>query len=376
MTHRAGERDVAPARPNVETTRTPRSGESGTPRRSIERLAGGPDLPDLDLLLVVAIMAIAVVAAFVGLPAPLRLPIALPAAILLPGYAIGAALFPPGELDAAERAALSFGLSLALVVVAAPVINLTVPGLTAPVVVSFVAAVTWGSAGIALLRRRRHPGSRVPRPRTARQPAARSAVGRSTIGVAVVAIALCAYLVLRVTSPPTEATELSLIGPDGAIASVPATVVVGMPVELTVRIASHEPGAQPYRIVVSSDGRRLAGRDGIVLDDGASQDETIRFGLATAGPGQVVRVELYRGEEAAPYRALSLVFDVVQPGQSSPARGESASPGADSSASPGADSSASPGADSSASPGGSRAGSMAPGAPSSTDASDAPPSSA
>ena len=110
------------------------------------------------------------------------------------------------------------------------------------------------------------------------------------------------------------ATELSLIGPDGAIASVPATAVVGMPVELTVRIASHEPGAQAYRIVVSSDGRRVAGRDGIVVDDGASQDETIRFGLSTAGQGQVVRVELYRGEEAAPYRVLSLVFDVVQSG--------------------------------------------------------------
>ena len=144
MTHRAGERDVAPARPNVETTGTPNS-DRGTPRRVIERLAGGPDLPDLDLLLVVATMAIAVVAVIVALPAPLRLPIALPAAILLPGYAIAAALFPPGELDGAERFALSFGLSLALVVVAAPVINLTVPGLTAPVVVSFVAAVTWGA---------------------------------------------------------------------------------------------------------------------------------------------------------------------------------------------------------------------------------------
>lgn len=356
MTHRAGERDVAPARPNVETTRTPRSGESGTPRRAIERLAGGPDLPDLDLLLVVATMAIAVVAVIVALPAPLRLPIALPAAILLPGYAIAAALFPPGELDGAERFALSFGLSLALVVVAAPVINLTVPGLTAPVVVSFVAAVTWGSAGIASLRRRRHPEYRARAHRTARPPGTRLAVGRWTIGVAVVAFTLGAYLVLRVTSPPTDATELSLTGPDGAIASLPATVVVGMPVDLTVRIASHEPGAQPYRIVVSSDGRRVAGRDGIVVDDGASQDETIRFRLATAGLGQVVRVELYRGEEASPYRVLSLVFDVVHPGQLSPAPSESGSPGAGSSSLPGR----------------SPAGSMAPGAPSSTNASSAP----
>ncbi len=336
MTNRAGERDVAPARPNVETTVTPLIGESGSLRPAIKRLAGIPDLPDLDLLLVVVIMAIAVVAAFVGVPATIRLPIALPAAILLPGYAIGAALFPPGELDAAERAALSFGLSLALIVVAAPVINLTVPGLTAPLVVTVVAAVTGGSAGVAWLRRRRHPGSRVPRPRTARPLAARPVIRRSTIGVAVVAITLGAYLVLRVTSPPTEATELSLIGPDGAIASVPATAVVGKPVELTVRIASHEPGAQAYRIVVSSDGRRVAGRDGIVVDDGASQDETIRFGLSTAGQGQVVRVELYRGEEAAPYRALSLVFDVVNPRQLSPGPGGSGSPGARSSASPGA----------------------------------------
>ncbi len=280
-------------------------------------------------------MAIAAVAAFVGVPAPLRLPIALPAAILLPGYAIGAALFLPGELDPAERAALSFGLSLALVVVAAPVINLTAPGMTAPLVVSFVAAVTAGSAGVAWLRRRRDPGSGIPRPGTARPPAAQPAMGRSMIGVAVLAIALSAYLVLRVTSSGTEATELSLIGPDGAIASVPATAVVGMPVELTVRIASYEPGAQAYRIVVSSDGMRVAGRDGIVVDDGASQDETIRFGLSTAGQGQAVRVELYRGEEAAPYRALSLVFDVVDPRQLSPGPGGSGSPGARSSASPG-----------------------------------------
>jgi uncharacterized membrane protein len=337
MTDRPRERDRAPARPGVETPvmpGPPHGLESGTSRLAVDRLAGVSELPDLDLLVVVAWMAIAVIAAFAGVPAPLRLSVSLPAAILLPGYAIAAALFPPGELDTAERGALSFGLSLALIVVAAPLINLSAPGLNAPFVIAFVATITGGSAWVAWWRRRRHPGSRARRAGIARSPATRIVIRPSTIGLAALAIALGAYLVFRVTSPPTKATELSVVGPDGAAATLPSTVVAGQPVELTVRIASHEPGAQPYRIVVSSVGRRVLGRDGIVVDDGASEDETIWFQLEKAGPGQVVQVDLYRGAELAPYRTLSLVFDVVGSVPSLHGPGRPGPSGAGSSASP------------------------------------------
>ncbi len=61
---------------------------------------------------------------------PLRIIFALPVVLFIPGYALIAALFPPGkeEIDTLERVALSFGLSIAVVPLIGLALNYTPPG--------------------------------------------------------------------------------------------------------------------------------------------------------------------------------------------------------------------------------------------------------
>ena len=73
---------------------------------------------ELDLILVVFLTSLCIL--FVLIPpldeTPVRIILGLPLVLFLPGYSLIAVLFPrKGDLDAIERIALSFGLSIALV---------------------------------------------------------------------------------------------------------------------------------------------------------------------------------------------------------------------------------------------------------------------
>jgi uncharacterized membrane protein len=71
-----------------------------------------------DLVLVVVWLAAAIGAIFLSIPEtlPLRVVLALPIMLFIPGYCVIAALFPKeGDINLIERFALSFGLSIAIV---------------------------------------------------------------------------------------------------------------------------------------------------------------------------------------------------------------------------------------------------------------------
>lgn len=114
----------------------------------------------LDLLSILILSALAVIGilAFDLAWTPLRLAIALPFVLLLPGYALLSALFPERDdrgFGLLERLVLSIALSLAVVSVLAYLANFTPYGIrTAPVL---IAVVGWSVAfaAIGLVRRAR-----------------------------------------------------------------------------------------------------------------------------------------------------------------------------------------------------------------------------
>ena len=67
-----------------------------------------------DLTLVVALACLAFVAALLSAPVLLRAVLLVPLVLVLPGYALAAALFPPGTVSPAERGVYSVGLSIAV----------------------------------------------------------------------------------------------------------------------------------------------------------------------------------------------------------------------------------------------------------------------
>lgn len=79
---------------------------------------------------------------------------ALPLVLVLPGLALGLALFPPGAIGRAERATLAVGLSLALVVLGGLALNLTPWGLRPLPWAILLGGVTLIAGGAGLLRAR------------------------------------------------------------------------------------------------------------------------------------------------------------------------------------------------------------------------------
>jgi hypothetical protein len=110
----------------------------------------------LDLFAVIAITAAAVALTVLEASnAVARLTLALPLALVLPGYALSASAFPRRALGAAERTVLTFGLSLAVLALGGLVLNWAPSGLQARPWALLLAAVTLGTSAGALRRRMR-----------------------------------------------------------------------------------------------------------------------------------------------------------------------------------------------------------------------------
>ena len=89
------------------------------------------------------------------LDGPVRIALGLPLALVLPGYALQAAADPARRLQWAERLVLSLGLTLALIVLAGLVLNLTPAGLRREPWTTLLTIVTLAGCGVAAIRRQR-----------------------------------------------------------------------------------------------------------------------------------------------------------------------------------------------------------------------------
>ena len=104
-------------------------------------------------LLIVALMLVIILAPFPESYNVLRFILGLPLMFFSPGYALMAALFPrEGGIDALERLAISFGISIAILALIGLVLHATA-GITIENVVYFSAGFTLVVSAIALWRR-------------------------------------------------------------------------------------------------------------------------------------------------------------------------------------------------------------------------------
>jgi len=103
------------------------------------------------------LLVLLLIAGIILLPSTsLRIVLGLPFLLFLPGYALTAALYPKKEgIDAIERVALSFGLSIALVPLIGLILNYTPWGIRVESVLYSVASFIFMTSIIAMLRRTR-----------------------------------------------------------------------------------------------------------------------------------------------------------------------------------------------------------------------------
>lgn len=316
-----------------------------------------------DLAAVVGLTVLAVGTVFLPLvrDTPLRIAVALPFVLFAPGYALVAVLFPEaegalggadGERDAggpgisgAERVALAFGASVAIVPIVGLVLNFTPFGIRlVPLVVS-LASLVLVLVAIATHRRWRLPSEeRFAVPWRARIAAARTELlepdSRSDAVLNVllvlsvlVATASVGYAV-AVPKDGESFTEFYLLteNDDGELvaAGYPSEFAAGESKTLVVGVENREGQPVDYTVLVEVHRVRVENnatqaleanrlhRFQTELDDNATWRRTHTVAPRMTGEGLRLTYLLYRGEApsnptaANAYRALHLRINVTR----------------------------------------------------------------
>jgi|GEM_PF-1169656 len=274
-------------------------------------------------LVIAAACALVTVAVVLLVPSlgPIRIVLGLPFVLLFPGYVLVAALYPRKEdLDSVERAALSFGLSIAIVPLIGLALNYSPWGIRLNPILAFVSLFIVMGAGAAMYRRQALPAEEafaisVPLPRW-------SQVRLATVAQAVVVV-LCligfgaAVAFLATSRGSSESfTEFYILGPDGRAEGYPRTLELGDGLTVILGVVNREGDDAAYEIEATVDGQVAVLIDSVRLEDGERWEELVTLVPNQAGNSQKVEFLLYREEmdgvdEA--YRAVHLWVDVEGP---------------------------------------------------------------
>jgi uncharacterized membrane protein len=219
----------------------------------------------MDLLLVDIWFGIALLCIF--LP-PLntsvfRVVFALPIILFIPGYVLIASLFPnKDDLDAIERIALSFGLSIAIVPLTGLALNYTPWGIRLEPIVASLILLTGILSLVATFRRLALlPTERFTVPFRsiahdaksaifpARGPAADRILNIILLASILTAIGATVY-VIAVPKEGEQFTEFYILGEQGKAADYPRDLVVGTAYPLIIGIGNHEYRNVTYTVEV------------------------------------------------------------------------------------------------------------------------------
>ncbi len=275
-------------------------------------------------ILLIGLVLLALIAAGVeGLPAPLpmlRLLLGLAYVLLVPGYALQAALFPRADdLDGPERLALSFGLSVAVVPPMALLLDALPWGIRLWPIVVMEALFILACSALAWFRRQRLTEEQRPvlavefAPRTwwATQDRT-SRLLYSMLALALLMAAVAATAIIVTPKPGERLTEFYILGPEGLAENYPRQATAGQPVTVTMGIANHEGLPAEYRVEVH-DSTGLIGHAGPLRLDAEETDERpVSFVPAEVGDDVKVEFLLYRDGGVQPYRTLHLWIKVVE----------------------------------------------------------------
>jgi uncharacterized membrane protein len=263
---------------------------------------------DVLLALVIGLVALAVVVEVPASANLVRVAIAIGAVLFVPGYMSLAALYPhPEEVMPHERAVLAFGFSLAVVSLVGLALNFSPWGIRPIPFMSALGLWDATACGVTILHRRARAriGGAVSAPATVRPWATRLALPPVSLGAAVLGAA--AVVALLGTPRQEQFTEFYLRSPAGSFPLPSSVLADAISVRLTV--ANREGSVQRYRIKPALGERRLPAIEVGDLRDGAVWERVLSFEENGATGRTTLRFDLYRGNEAKPFRSLALQLE-------------------------------------------------------------------
>lgn len=208
--------------------------------------------PAGDLLAVAVLALVAAFAALLPLPGWLQFVLLAPLALVLPGYALSAALFPPRTLPTVERCVYVFVLSLSTAAIGGIVVQL-VFSLDRALWVLLEVAVTLGAVAVALRRRALLP-IQVQEDEPSDKAAARRYRPRPLLILGLAAAA--ALAIFAVASASDGVHEQRARQVFASLWAVPVGGESGKPVPVRVGVWNH--GApSSYSLQVSANGKVL-----------------------------------------------------------------------------------------------------------------------
>jgi len=242
--------------------------------------------------------------AFADAPLVLRLAPGVVGVALLPGYALSLAILP-GHLDRFDRIGLAFGLSLAVTIVAALVLDVTT-GLTQRALVAGLTLTTLTLSALAWIRRQRNARA-IARSDGASDRATWRAPEIATVLMLIV-VGLIAFggVATMLIATPTPTTEFYVLGPNGLAEGYPRNLRAGDTATITVGIANRERASARYRVSVQTADRTLVDMPPVDLAIGQDWRGQVSFALSDPAPDTEVRILLFKDGQSDAYRMLRL----------------------------------------------------------------------
>jgi len=287
-----------------------------------------PTPTDLKLLIGFVMLA----SVFVLLPplseTPLRIVFGLPMVLFAPGYALIAALFPKkDDLDAIERIALSFGLSIAVVPLIGLILNYTPWGIR--LVPSFGALYffTIAMALIAIHRReslgddafkvdfRQIYESLKDEVVSEQDSKLDRALSLILIFMILASVVTLVYVVVT-PKQGEQFTEFYILGPEGMADNYDTQLVSGESVDVIVGIVNHEYEVVNYSLGIRIDNGSLEVPDAaaqIPLEHNETWEQRISYTPEITGDAMKLQYLLFKdGNFSEPYRDLHLWINVSE----------------------------------------------------------------
>jgi hypothetical protein len=252
-----------------------------------------------DLRLLFALTVVCALGSLITPLGGLRVIFAVPLTLILPGYAIVAAVFASRPLDWPERLPLTLGVSLACLALSSIVLNYTPGGIHGLPWALILVLVVFLACRSAARRRGRVRRRRKPAP--LRLPKLRPSPAAALLGVGALAMTAAALILAQGTFENDRAsgyTQLWIAPPKPTDVSA------------EVGVTSEQQQTRGYRLVVEVEGQASPVIENFELEP----DETHRTTIESeSGSSVEVEAKLYlRSRPDAAYRRVSTVLNAAE----------------------------------------------------------------
>ena len=240
--------------------------------------------------------------------------------LFVPGYSLIAALFPrKDDLDGIERAALSFGLSVAVTPLIGLALNYTSWGIRLTPILISLSAFTIIMVLLAFLRRMRLPSDErfsVPFGSFTREikkdfkGESRTSKILSVVLIItiVLAIATTAYIVIK-PKQGEKFTEFYILGPNGKAANYPTNITAGKTGSVIIGVVNHEYQPVNYEVVVKLNGTVLKTQN-ITLNNTQTLEVPYNFTASGSGKKEMEFLLYKLPDQSNVYRSLHLWINI------------------------------------------------------------------